>query len=1116
MIKFLEVPDFHFSPKWADVSKQAGDAVLRAACERAVDFIAIPGDLYDAPIMATDKGGINALRAIIKNWVQVCPVVAVQGTPSHDGPGCYGILEDLGITLLQPGIAYRFNAFPACISPLGTQEPDCLLFGIPELNKQTIQSQLSLNAEQANAEATILLDAYIADFIAPMRLKHQGIPAVGLLHGNVSDSHRDNETDIILRASDIVIHTESLMQARLDRWSLGHIHTPWESSVICAGYAGYAGIDSNPWGKRDFVPAMNLVRIESGTTSIERIPYGTPERRKISKPLASYDPAVAYWLVSDDADAQAPGGHPWSRITYEEHHKETRRVSSDQASQAKTLGDLFKLIDPKGATQDILDLVDTIPQQKRGDSSASVDLAMTYLKVAGCSFFGGKTIEFDLASLPSGVTAIRGDNGAGKSSLLAFCSPYPVIIGKDTSSGRPSAIKDFFSAKDSMIEKRFTVNGAEHRHLITIRGAHTQSPKTECYLYIDGTSQLDCGTFDEMMEACERIYGPYSDYLLTSFYVQPLQGKTGSSLMSATMTDIRNLVQSIAGIDREAEKRFALDRQAEAEKQCASLASWIAGSERNLEDVASLEASKQASLEQSQEASASAKLAQEELADEQGLLEFLLSRQALSNSERERKMQDMRKLELLEHDLSSSKSRLDNARNAALELANLRLRLDAAEKASAHNREVDEAIYRNRMAERAVQEKLAAYKQSVADIMQAYNMECMNVDTMNRKAKLKHETDRDMLYMQLDSDEQRIKHISARIETEAVPCPQCGYVSPDIAKRTALLKSQLAEIRTSVDATKDKIKAMMPPVQVPHPPKPELPQKPTDEPILEPVAAKVKAEDGAHIRLLITNAERAKDEIASIKADIEHAKHGIAEIEQATYDIDDGILQKVELQRQSIATASSKLLAYQRTVAQERAHMADLDARIQRSLALAGEIAQAKEQEESCSIASSRWRYIASMLQPSKIPALELDLMLDSIDAEASRILEAYQEGRFAIETETQSTGKAGQVDRFDILVHDSETGEQRSFMKYSPGQKAFFSDAYVKALVRQRNERAHRSYKPVIMDESDGPIQPELVASYYEMQRRYWTDCPVLAVSHSPASHEHIEHSIDIQEIKK
>ena len=60
-------------------------------------------------------------------------------------------------------------------------------------------------------------------------------------------------------------------------------------------------------------------------------------------------------------------------------------------------------------------------------------------------------------------------------------------------------------------------------------------------------------------------------------------------------------------------------------------------------------------------------------------------------------------------------------------------------------------------------------------------------------------------------------------------------------------------------------------------------------------------------------------------------------------------------------------------------------------------------------------------------------------------------------------------------------------------------------------------AYAPIIMDESDGPIQPELIPEYYEMQRRYWTDTPpVLVVSHSPASHEHIEHTITVNELLK
>jgi len=65
MIKFLEVPDFHFSPKWADISRLCADSVAQVARVHQVDFIAVPGDFFDAPIMATDKGGLAVARGIV-------------------------------------------------------------------------------------------------------------------------------------------------------------------------------------------------------------------------------------------------------------------------------------------------------------------------------------------------------------------------------------------------------------------------------------------------------------------------------------------------------------------------------------------------------------------------------------------------------------------------------------------------------------------------------------------------------------------------------------------------------------------------------------------------------------------------------------------------------------------------------------------------------------------------------------------------------------------------------------------------------------------------------------------------------------------------------------------
>ena len=84
-MKYLSIPDFHFSPKWADVSLSVAARIKKAAIENNVSFIAFVGDMFDAPVINTDKGGITVIKSIIKDLLTVCPVCVIQGTQSHDG-----------------------------------------------------------------------------------------------------------------------------------------------------------------------------------------------------------------------------------------------------------------------------------------------------------------------------------------------------------------------------------------------------------------------------------------------------------------------------------------------------------------------------------------------------------------------------------------------------------------------------------------------------------------------------------------------------------------------------------------------------------------------------------------------------------------------------------------------------------------------------------------------------------------------------------------------------------------------------------------------------------------------------------------------------------------------
>lgn len=1119
-MRYLSVPDFHFSPKWGEVSVKIAKTVAKVAKEKQVDLIVLPGDLYDAPIMVTDKGGINQLRRIMKMWLAICPVVAIEGTPSHDGPGCYGPLEDMGLVVLKPNKVYGFKD-----SKIGDASADSelILFGIPELDKHTLQARLSLPADKANGKALELLEQYLVEFVAPNRAMFPNIPALGLLHGNVSDAHKENTSDIILRSSDIVIHTEMLALAGLDRWELGHIHTPWESQVINAGYAGYPGIDHNPWGKRDFVPAMNLGDISADYVEnlnfiieTSRIPYGTPMRKKIYKPMDVYDPSIAYWLVSKEPSYQFPEGmHEWSRITFDEERKETRRVTAEQAEGVKKLSDLFRLIDPQ-VSDDAIELVDTIPESKAHIGNP-VDIRMTSLTVQGCIFFRGKTVEFDLSKLADGVTAIRGDNGSGKSSLLSFCTPYPLVVGKDTSSGRISAIKDFFTGKESLIRKTFLVNGSKHEHLITIKGAHTQSPKVECYLTIDGLPQLDCGTFDEMMESCERLYGPFSDYRLTTFYEQPLQSpKSTSSLMSASMTDIRNLVQNIAGIDRDEEKRYALDRLSECESEAQKLSNWVVGAQSMCEDEQALIALKQGHIEAKpalmQRIEESEKVGKH-LKDK---LDKLQERKSDSDAEARRKYNDDQSKQKLAFANDQIAKQIVAIRESQGEVEAIKKQLADNDANVAEVKRIEELEHKAKQAGWDYDSKVA----EIAKLRRAWQDDIQRVTQANEKAIIEYQGKQQMIVRDLDVSESSIQAAKRKIEAYDNPCPKCGYIDPDSQKIIDANRSNIESIEKHITEKQAELKAMNQPLPVAEPEKPasliEAEKNLGDRPSFDipKKPACLSTFEVNTLRDTLSDALNADSKISELEGRFKANAEAIALLEAEVYMIDPEIVIKLEDTRTAYETERKNWSDLHAELSTIDARISDAEQRIERARAQREAIAQAMKKAERQTEKAAIWKYISGMLMPSKIPALELELLLDSIDAEATRIIEPYHEGQFAIRTETQSEGKQGSVDRFDIMIYDAETGEERSFMKHSPGQKAFFSDAYVKALVRQRNQRSQRSYAPVIMDESDGPIQPELVGQYYEMQRRYW-NLPVLVVSHSPASHEHIEYAIDIEEVK-
>lgn len=1105
-MKYLSCPDLHYSPVWRETSAMIFRAITSAAREHAVDFVALPGDLYDVPILACDKGGINEVRESMRQLRAICPIVAVEGTRSHDARGSYGPLSEW-VTVLEPGKIYGLGVNEVVPWEFKDSPPRAILFGIPEITKETYMADHpDVSAEQANADILRLIEGLIDNEIAPMRAMFPDVPAIGLLHGNVSDaSDRAFETDDILKRSDIVIKTDILARAGLTRWELGHIHTPWESKKISAGYAGYAGIDRNPWGKRDFVPAMNLVELTDVSPSITRLPYGTPERRKIFKPLDAYDRAVAYWLEASSADEQLPSDvHPWSRRTETAREVITRRVDSTEIESAKTITDLARMFDPE-LPPEVAACFDEIEKTVKHEDVKPRDVRVNRVRVSGCVMFGGATIDADVSNIPEGITQLAGANGSGKSSTAGWITPYPLFIGKGTDSGRASAIKDFFDGPESSIEKWITVNGIEHHHTITIKGAHTKTPKTECFLSVNGVPVLEKTSFDDMMTECERLYGKLDDYLKTSFYVQPLQGGFDSGLMTANMTTIRDLVMGISGIDRSREKRYALDRIAEKQSDIQRKEIEVRTFGENIPDENDIHARIKGLDEELALLADKQVRAQHDVSNAEGMLSFARTRAEMSRKEAERKAALDAEVKKLSDELSAKRTRLEDI---AVRIASVPMAKNALERDEKVKKEYAAAVEARAVAEREAA-RVALANEKTASRVKEVQAEIRRIEAEDAAAN-----DKGMAaYREELANMERITRQNADIESQIAfidkPCVQCGYVDPATAAR-------IAELRAALTPVPD---ASEPPVSVK-----------TDTSALAAEVAIARYETPPVIPELpsqgMTAAEvTAYQSIVSSAAALEAEKRII---ETETIPEKTARMNDLALEAAGISVEPVDISTYETAARNAKsAHEALLkeSTRISAEIALAGQTLATIEDKykkleamtadlESTRAAHAAWKSCDAMLAPAKIPAMELDACLDQIDRSASAYITPYRAGRYLFQTLTQDNG----VDRFDIKVIDKETGRMRSMLKYSVGEKSFLSDAYTKALSLVRTQRTKATHTPVIMDEADGAIDDESLPEYYEIQKKYFKESGnrAIVITHSPKASAFIENKIDMKEIRR
>ena len=1032
MIKYLDVADFHYNPNRKAECISAFEKIIAASAD--VDFLVFAGDLFDLPIYANDD--LNTLIDLFKQIKK--PVCGVCGTQGHEVRSMYrALIESVGFVLLEPAVEYGYKD-GKIIKTDNKIIPDVLIYGLDEISKKQVMAKHpELKPQEAGPYINNLLKKLITEEIAARRSRLPDVPSILVVHGNISDAvDRNAEKNEALKRADIVIKTEWIKEADITYTSVGHIHQFIKFEKIKGGYGGSPAWN---WNSVGFLPCFKDVALSMENVDILRIPYGTPERRKIYAPLEKYDKNIAYWLEYDgdlSLDPAKNGGHSWSRMTLPEKEKTTRRVNIIDVEN-KPLAEIAVIFDENITESQKEKLTEAEKARTTGDH-LSRSVRVEEVEVENCVLFHEKTLKIDLSNI-TGLVQIVGENGSGKSSVLSFCTPYPVLVGKDTESGRTSAIKDFFASETGKIRKKITVNGVSHEHIILLNKG-----KCECFLNISGKPELEKTSFDEFMSYCEKNYGPLNDYITTSFYVQPLQGKTESGLMTASQTTVRDIVQNIAGINREEEKAYCLNRVAEYEGKIKEVQTRI--------DI---------------------------LSEDKNIIEDLQKKLPEAEFDRKNSSDNVIKLEA---ELKTAEAEL-NIKSALKE---------ENDKKKAEKESLKETICKKfnekTEAEREIKTlpELRERRDNIAEQSKKYNeyLEKYSAWTEAESKKQGILSEVNKLKTAYENNLKLKESYEREISVWNKPCPNCGYISEDNKVHIDALNEKISAldlVEPNLDDLRRQYGALNGIIR------PEVVSRPES---VESINAQISALEEKEKNIITLEAE--------IKTLGEQEKNISVEVIDITAERNrvDEINNKLRLERITKDMAEKTYL--------------QLEAQIKAAQNNIAEAERLTDENKADMLQLDDWKYCAEILRPNKIPAMELDAVLDTIDRKATDNLRGYRNGRYIVMTETQKEGKKSVVDKFDIIILDCETGTSKSFKNFSVGEKSFILGAYNNALLDIRKGKNNIDYFPIISDEQDAFIDKNNRAEFYKMNETK----DMLVVSHSPDIDNFIENKININDI--
>ena len=133
----------------------------------------------------------------------------------------------------------------------------------------------------------------------------------------------------------------------------------------------------------------------------------------------------------------------------------------------------------------------------------------------------------------------------------------------------------------------------------------------------------------------------------------------------------------------------------------------------------------------------------------------------------------------------------------------------------------------------------------------------------------------------------------------------------------------------------------------------------------------------------------------------------------------------------------------------------------------------------------ANWSLLARCMSNDGLIALAIDDAGPALSSLANDLLLACYGSRFTVAIHTLlETSKGDQREGFDIVVHDGATGESKSVVLMSGGEKTWIEASLTRAIALYLARHTGRRYTTLFTDEANGALDIERKCMFMAMKR--------------------------------